>query len=400
MLRATIIRFCVASLAAAVLALAPTWATAQLGVRPTQPKADYFRFKAKYTVIATGEAVQFDLVRPCFAVSGRDSAGDSVGLTPHKPGGYFNGVEIFPKVTSDHHAIIVRIPRACGGGTTANGGVPKDLMPFATWFDDADDLRYGWQYASEDAYKSPLAKIRFDGASVEPAGLLDFWSWKRHASDGFRSSKKVLHPYGLSFEQLNTPREIAGACHGVRRLTLPDEIRELARAAWPDGKPRFWMVPLQAENRTPAQDALYRAIWTNESQHHHFNDGNTLQSLGWGTGFPAPSVPTRTHGAMVLTWLRPPDFFPRVSDPFGFPFLTPEQLASKTIYIDTDVRPDMRGFLTCYVDGSPLADIKSRLVQWRLDGETVAGQSPGLRGPPNTVFERDEFAYEYARNAM
>lgn len=126
-----------------MLALTPQLVSAQLSVRPVQPKSDYFRFKAKYTVIATGEVVQFDLVRPCFVVSGRDATGDSIGLMPNKPSGYFNGVAKFPKVTSDHHAIVVGIPRGCDGETTANGKVPKSLLPFTTWFENADDLSYG-----------------------------------------------------------------------------------------------------------------------------------------------------------------------------------------------------------------------------------------------------------------
>lgn len=134
-------------------------AAAQLAVTPIPPKVDYFRFKARYVVLATNEIVAFDLVRPCFPVSGRDITGGIVGLNPYRPGGYFNGVQVFPKVTNDRHAIVVRVPYACEGQTTANGKVPKDLLPYTSWFENADDFTYGWLYASEDAYARPPRQI-------------------------------------------------------------------------------------------------------------------------------------------------------------------------------------------------------------------------------------------------
>lgn len=406
-------RLCLAVLAFAMLVLAPQLATAQLSVRPVQPKSDYFRFKAKYTVIATGEVVEFDLVRPCFVVSGRDITGDSVGLPPHKPSGYFNGISKFPKVTSDHHAIVVRIPRACDGDTTANGKVPKDLLPFTTWFDDADDLSYGWQYTSEDAYKSSFAKLRFDGASIEAAGKSDFLAWQRQAHDDFRPTKLLQSPFGFSFELLSSSDDIASSCWGVKRLTLPSEIRELAKAVQPEDHPRFWTVPPQKENRSPIQDMLYKAVWGTESDRHRFNDGNHRSVLEWGLDVAdgLESVPTRLNGALGRPRVRSPDFFPLISAPYGLPFMTPERLAAPTLYFDVDVRPEMRGFTACYAITSAMGrnfrtqvpDAERHDFRWRIDGQAVAGQwqlNPRDPVSPSRFFERDEFAYEDALNPM
>jgi hypothetical protein len=153
---------------------------AQFGLREVPPKTEFFRFKAKYTVKATGEVIQFDLVRPCRALYARDWLGSSIGVGPGNfdPASYFGNVGIFPKVTADNHLIIIHIPFKCEGGTTANGGWPPDMLPWTTWFDDADNLTFGWMYASEDAYKSPLATITFDGASIETADKNDFLDWR------------------------------------------------------------------------------------------------------------------------------------------------------------------------------------------------------------------------------
>ena len=71
------------------------------------------------------------------------------------------------------------------GTNTANDGVPADLLPFAAWFEDADDLSFGLQYTSKEAYKGPHAKIRFLGATIESANAADFENWKRQAGEDF-----------------------------------------------------------------------------------------------------------------------------------------------------------------------------------------------------------------------
>lgn len=381
-------------------------------VTPIPPGRSYFRFKAQYTVLATGEVVKFDLVRPCFSVMGRDMAGDSVGLPPSNPSGYFNGVNVFPKVTSDHHLIVLWVPRACDGETTANGRVQADLLPYIVWFENADDMAYGWQYVSEDAYKSPLATVRFDGATIESADQADFLAWQRRAPADFRPSKWVQSPYGFSFEELHT-NSLAVSCWGVRRFTLPDQIRSFADAAWPPEHPRFWMVPLQQQKRTPDQNTLYRSIWANESLQYRFNDGNPagVLSYGFDGGHALQSVPTRLDGALDSPKARPPDFFPLVSSPYGVPFVTPERMAASNLYFDVDTRPEMRGFFTCYdetwipdaLKKNVLGDITHRQVAWRIDGESVVDQihvPPTASGifSPNRFFELDKFAYEGAEN--
>jgi hypothetical protein len=202
---------------------------AQFGLREVPPKADFFRFKAKYTVKATGEVIQFDLVRPCQAVYARDMNGESIGLGPGKfdPNSYFYNAHSFPKVTADHHAIMVSIPMACDGQAIA-----EDLLPFMAWFEDADDFSFGWMYASEDAYKSTFAKVDFNGATIESADRNDFIAWQKRAGDDFRPSKVVESPFGFTYPE-RLKKYIPPTCEGVRRVPLAPEVREMARAVWP-----------------------------------------------------------------------------------------------------------------------------------------------------------------------
>jgi len=406
----TAIGFLIALIAIAVTTLmTPSTALAQFGLREVPPKTEFFRFKAKYTVKATGEVVQFDLVRPCRALYATDVLGNSIGLGPGKfdPADYFGNVGIFPKVTADNHVIIVHIPFKCDGGTTANGGRPKDMLPWTTWFDDGDNLTFGWMYATEDAYKSPLATITFDGASIEAADKGDFLEWQKHAGDHFRPSKMVVHPFGFTFNDRIT-KDIPSLCFGVRRIGLPEEIRAMARAAWPSNHPRYWTfeAAIADGKAKEAADLKYEVVGMGNQK--HLFEGHRKSAYIWGTDVAdAPqTIPTRAQGGLM-----PPVFYPTVAYPYGKPFLTPERVASSELYFDVDPSPERHGFLGCYMHGSygspfvmaVIKDMDSRTIVWRIDGERVFGQpheNPRAPGGPHVFFERDEFWFTGAHDGL
>jgi hypothetical protein len=76
--------------------------------------------------------------------------------------------------------------------------------------------------------------------------LQDFTDWQKHAGDNFRPSKIVESPFGFTFKE-RLQKNIPILCYGVRRIQLPPEVREMARAAWPTDHPRFW-APLARVN--------------------------------------------------------------------------------------------------------------------------------------------------------
>jgi hypothetical protein len=412
-----------------VATLASTsFALAQLHLRESPPKADFFRFKAKYIVKATGEIVQFDLVRPCHAIYARDMNGDSFGLGPGKynPESYFGNVGSFPKVTADHHAIVVHIPFACDTvwvgkdgkwvdrvgerdhlmpETTSNGLAPPDLLPFATWFDNADDFSVGWMYATEDAYQSPLAKIQFEGASIENATAAEFDDWQKHAAEGFRPSKLVMHPFGFSEKQIHETDDIPHICEGVSRLSLPPEGRAVAAAAQPASRPRFWRLDASiAEGKKDEAEALHQ-LMTFDNRKYKF-DGFNMAVFGWGVGSAAQSSPTRAHGALYRPHLRPAPMFPAVVIPYGKAFLPPVMPLSDDLHYDVDIRDEMKGFLGCFIQSFPSGQQPwfkaalplpiNRSIVWKLSGQPVAGQPWNLLEAgvgPNQIFENDTSTY-------
>lgn len=404
--------------------LAPSIAVAQHLIGNASSTRDFLRFKAKYTVKATGEVIQFDLVRPCRTIYAKDFANDSMWLPPGPvaPSDYFTDIKFFPKVTEDHHAIVVHIPQICRPvyvdknndyridltvgersrevmPSTSNGLVPKDLLPYATWFENADDLRFGWQYASPDAYASPLAKIRFEGASIEDATAEEFQQWKKNAAQGFRPSKIIAHPYGFSYAQVQNRvldndgiPVIPTGCWGVRRLRLLDDVRELAKRVWPADHPRFWTIDAVAPEHQADAKLLFRRVFGDLSFHTVFEDG--LQRGRYGGG---ESSPTETSGTVYEPANKPPTEFPAPYNPLLF-----ESVQASDLHTDVDMRPEMRGFLACYspnyTNTISNSVFWSKTVSRRIDGYPLAGDDllrypKNWLNPPDRFFERDEFMF-------
>jgi hypothetical protein len=385
--------------------LMPSMVSAQFGLREVPPKNEFFRFKAQYTVKATGEVLKWNLVRPCRALFARDMNGDSVGLGPGKydANSYFFNMQFFTKVTADHHAIVVHYPLACDGQTTANGKIPPDLLPFTTWFDDADTMTFGWMYATEDAYKSPLATISFDGATVEAATRDDFLDWQKNAAVGFRPSKIVQSPLGFTWhERIHNGLPIS--CSGIRRTPLPPEVREMARAAWPSGHPRYWTLDgAKADGKTDQANQLFSAA-SGRDQDKHPIDGIPVGAFWWGTdiGRQPQSIPTRAQ--YVKGELLPPVFMPEIAHPYMKPYRTAEELAPIDLYVDIDTDPRRHGFLACFSAGNNsdpdlrglVGNLDLKVIHWRIGGEPVFGQykeNNRAASIPGRFFERDEFAY-------
>lgn len=319
---------------------------------------------------------------------------------------FFGGfVTMFPKVTRDGRAIIVKIPMVCDGKTTANGGIPSDFLPAVRWYNDADDLSFGWMYASEDAYRSPRAKISFEGASIEAATSTDFRAWQKQARQEFRPSKTIRHPFGL------TPRDIrwggvtiARICYGVRRLELPPEIRELAARAQPSSEIHFWDLPWEgAPEKVQAGKRLFEEVTYPNALKHKFSGRD------WGayhSTYPPISVPTEASGAPDYPRLRTGDIYPFSHSPYGIVSFKKDRAEHKPLYFDLDTTPEAKGFLVCSsedigidVRRAEVPDIDHQTVSLFVNGKPSGGVSaPNPRAPmsPWFFFEDSNFFYDRA----
>lgn len=210
-------------------------------------KAYYFRLKSSY--LYKGTPLNFDIVAGCSARITHWIDGDrtvEVGLVP-----FAYGLKM-----ADGKGVVIKVPDVCQvKQTTSNGLVPKDFLPFVAVYEDADRPMFGWLYATDDAYNSPLAELKFLGASIEKASPEEFKVWRET-----EASKNIIKPDMLDWTigSLQGVGEGAHAwkpgkwyfgmyCRMIMRKPIPEDVRPRVRSLWlgPGKLPEFWLPPLE-----------------------------------------------------------------------------------------------------------------------------------------------------------
>ncbi len=213
----------------------------------------YYRYTASYTVKETGEILDVNVVVPCrFKVTQYKGGGSS--RDPLIGADWFDQpyANIAYKFTRDGHVLLIGAPGACVTRyVSPTAGPDHNLLLRAYWFDDAD-LRFGWMYASADAYQSPRAKIEFHGANIQRASADDYAAWRRAINVGFVPHGSIQHSFGFKRGETGTAEQQAFRpdgfhyvpfyCHGVSRLPLSPRMRGVAARYWPKGHPKYWDI--------------------------------------------------------------------------------------------------------------------------------------------------------------
>lgn len=354
-----------------------------------RPQGYFYRFKARFS--HNGEPLTFDYVVAC-----------NIRITTYRGGGRSNDSTYAPKVmmkaTSDGGAIMVRTVNACKGQTTEFDGVPEDLFPMAIWFDDVNDMTFGWGYATEDAYEGENSQLEFHGASIEFSNRTEWEMWRQVAASGFKPVGMIVTPWGMTYQEKwaqrysNRPydasrRVPARNCEGYFRIKLPENIREEIRALWPKDRPLYWSPSPKAKLRT----VLDRGNFSVKTKFKHFLTG----VLGAGQfGLPL----RKGKGYIESTIKIPSGVYPLLPRSLSLPSVPTEPLDSYPRRI-LFANGKMKGFLAC--GGDALVDknvsqfdpdIGKKAQPIYIDDQLVDEQYRSL-GAPVFIFERDEYVF-------
>lgn len=91
-------------------------------------------------------------------------------------------------------------------------------MPVVAWYDDVNDLSTAWAYLTNDAYSSPLAKIRFVDFKVSLANKDDYRLWAEKTSQNYKQFGAIPGPFGcMTANALSTEPQSCGYKETVER---------------------------------------------------------------------------------------------------------------------------------------------------------------------------------------
>ena len=187
----------------------------------------FYRLKAEYTVVKTGEIVEFDIVVGCNIKAQTYSYTGPSYRVSRSP-------EVIAQATTDGHAVMIQTPKICHQQTLDQ--TVKNFLPYAIWFDDVSDLSFGWGYATQDAYERANAKLAYGDSSIERATQEEWEEWRAEARKQWKQVGALPGPWGYSpprssdrTEQqrvyaLNKGRMLATRCRGYRRAKLIDSM--------------------------------------------------------------------------------------------------------------------------------------------------------------------------------
>jgi hypothetical protein len=366
-------------------------------------RGTYYRLKVNLAY--KGAPLTFDIVVGC-----------KVRVTTYKDNDRTVEVGVAPMAYGlkmpDGRGIVVRPPEACGGETTANGKVPATLLPLIVTYEKADEPWFGLAYASDEAFESPIAELKFFSATIDKASRQEWDDWRRtEAPKNFVTYDLLGVNPSNRFENVRWKpgkRFMGSQCLGLARVKLADAAREIVRAQWPANKPTYWYPNDEARKALRARpDAeAGRPEWL-------FEGYRASQHQPASANF-FPGLRRREPGALIFfreyvagtMFPSRTDLTPNLLDPDGH---LPQEMAGKSLlsWSETELRPELRGFAYCdnvqNIDGLPSA-ISGTLNLYRfvnrINGEVIQEYPPrnaGKNGRTNfaLALERDEYVYFY-----
>ncbi|WP_370235992.1 MULTISPECIES: hypothetical protein [Henriciella] len=250
--------------------------------RPKAPRApnSFYRMKADFIAKDSGEKISFDYVVGC---------GGTVQ----------NYLHTTPSIVYDYAPTIMFEPLQNGGALGivtiamcqdwkwevewSKSRIPDDLRPLAIWFEDANDLSFGWGYKTDDAYDSPLAQIEFLGASVEQTDEAAWRAWRAKAESKYVQVGALPGPWGYSdasrylsyLDSIDANEGYFGIvdprCPAAGWVPVEQNYIDEIFAAAPSNVGRYWLV---SDARNYASEELEEMFDDREA----FGSGEPLSS--------------------------------------------------------------------------------------------------------------------------
>lgn len=178
----------------------------------------FYRMKADFILKDTGEPISFDYVVACGGTVLGNAGTEPTVFYEHHP-------QIMFEPVGDRHVLGLVTIDMCESwkwepissrDREGESRIPDDLRPLAIWFENINDLSFGWGYKTDDAYDSPLAKIEFVEASVTKSDEADWRAWREEAEKDYIPQGALPGPWGYNFsdDPLDVQYEVSNRGEG------------------------------------------------------------------------------------------------------------------------------------------------------------------------------------------
>jgi hypothetical protein len=366
---------------------------------PGQDRGYYYRFKASYTY--KGEPLDFDIVVGC-----------NVSVTTYKDNDRTVEVGIAPMVfglkMKDGGGVLVQPPEACQGETTENGRVPKTLQPLVVTYESADAPWFGLAYVTEDAYASPISKLKFFGASISKATREEWLEWRRtEAPKNFVTYELLGINAKNKWEHIQWKpgyRAMGSECTGFSWVKLPDPVREAIRPYWPASKPRYWYRNQEVESAFREAGNFNGYGYQNPKPGLLFEGQRLYSYFGLPTSKPEVMFLSKDSAVGALYPARNDLSLNRLDE--SGELLPDIKAKAKKTYADVTVDPKLKGFAYCdmvagNIDSTPSSISFNQLMTGRINGEAISEDALTWHQTQfDHAFERDEYVFFYKRYSM
>lgn len=344
---------------------------------------------AEFIVKDTRERVVFDYVAAC---------GGRVFSNPHTTPTAFiaEHPQMIYQAVGDGAAMGLRTINMCesdswqpvrGGPKRGKSRIPENLRPQAIWFDDVNDLGFGWGYISDDAYEGPRAKIEFVAASLERTDKAAWLAWREKAEAEYEQIGALPGPWGYSpsssIEQqefvhsLGAGTGVAAGCGGtMTHVQVSTSLVSDAIEEYTAGAKEKWVA-------SPAYTDDFSKLWGEPSFLKGYDSLRAVRSLDV-TLYDRGTL-SRDHDTFVSpgssdtskTGLSYSDIYPMLprSRSMGLDIDEPQEEYYRTLLFEESYK----GFGACYTLGRPIDDLLDHYVPLLGDPESRPGEPEAHR---------------------
>ncbi|KDA02109.1 hypothetical protein [Hyphomonas oceanitis] len=339
-----------------------------------RPPSFFYRMKADFILKETDETVQFDYVAACGGVVQNYSYTTPSVFYTHHP------IIMFQPVGEGQALGLVTIDMCDNwkwgkvefGPRAGKSRIPDDLRPLAIWFDDIDDLSRGWGYKTDDAYESPLAKMKFVSASVSVTDKSDWEKWRAEAEASYEQIGVLPGPWGYSYtnEEMRSRAKaahegglgiVSPQCTSVFRVKIHKDVADAIFAKSTDDIGRYWFTTESAKIALDETTKLFSRdgpLQDGHSYRDYVSGGKqysgTLRRSGGGYIIPMGETADNAKGFAYR------DVYPFQTRSLAMPAV---EMAQDTYYQKVLLYPEYLGFGACSSSLNPI-DSLQRTSPW------------------------------------